>query len=471
MKKILYQNMHFIAAAAFLFLSWPVMAQPQNDEETLLKQKTAAYTYANKLDQALTNASALVKQYPKTENYLVLASTYEIRKEFDNADKYYYMALQSAGDKAAAVYHDLSFVMLRRNDLNAAIAYAHECLVRNPQQDSLHYFLATIYRSQDKIDSANYHYTRAYELNNNNTDYLKEMYALNYINGMVRESLPYLEKVVAIDTTDRQTRITLASGYIELEEYRKAIPLLQIPFGDSTAADSMYYMLAKCNIELGDSLNAVLNLEKAIMLSKTPDFKHYDMLVQVYAAQGQFNNMLKVYEEGEKKGFKNYRQWIAEYRESVDTMRIIYKHISEGEVAPKLFLLGKLYLKINDFRNSLQVLGDFETVGGALTDSLYSLRALANMNLNHMAEAKTNIEEAIRLAPANEDYRLLLMLIQYRLKNYQEVVNLAKQRQGMITVKVNQHKEVEHYLLFRSYQAMGMRQEAAGHHKSFQQHK
>lgn len=461
------KNIYFIIT---LFLSMPAMAQPQNDEETLLTQKTAAYSFANKLDLALDNANALVKKFPKTENFLVLASTYELRKDFVNADKYYKTALQSAGDNAAAVYHDLSFVMYRRKDVKNAIAYAHESLARKANQDSLHYFLATIYDSLKNIDSANWHYTRAYQLNNNNTDYLKEMYRIHYSNGMVRESLPYLEKVVILDTSDRQTKITLATGYVELDEYKKAVPLLQIPVGDSTAADSIYYMLAKCNLELGDSLTAVLNVEKAILLSKAPDIKHYDMLLEIYAAQGQYNNMLRVYEEGDKKGFAPYKQWISDYRESVDTMRIIYKDMDNGDVAPKLYLLGKLYLQINDFANSLKVLADFETVGGALTDSLYSLRAVADLNLNHMAEAKTNIEEAIRLAPANEDYRMLLMLIEYRLKNYQSVVNLSKQRQAKTGAKTYEHKETEDYLLYKSYQAMGNGKEAAGYHKSYQQH-
>ncbi|MEO6722834.1 MAG: hypothetical protein ABIN67_20875 [Ferruginibacter sp.] len=451
------------------YLAQPAICQVSRPEEPLLKQKTAAYTFANKLDSALLFCKILVAKFPGTENYLFLGSVYEIKKDIANADIYYEKAIKSSGDNASKVYSSLAYVSFRRGKFSKAFRYGNMSLGLLPQQPELHYFIGNVYDSLANEDSASYHYSKAYQLDTNNTEYLRKMYNLYYKEGYVRESLTYLEKVINIDVFDGQSKLALANGFIELDEYNKAIKLLKDQIDINAMTDSGYFALAKCYLNLGDTLNGIISLKKAISFSYKPNVAYYDELSHVYADLGQYGAMLEIYQEGSKKGFYNYQQWIQSYKEKLDTMTRIYQVIEQGNANAHLFNLGNLYFAINDFRNCLKVLTDYKLANGKQTDSFFCLLSICYMNLNKNTEAKIYIQEAIKLSPANEVFRALLTLILYRLKSYQEIIDISKNfptKNKDIAVFTN---AVDNYLLFKAYYALGFSKEAAVCHKVFQE--
>lgn len=469
MKINLHSIKHLLQTLLLCCLVIPTISQTKGLEESLLKQKAAAYTFAGKFDSAFYFGKQLVSKFPNTNNYLLLGSIYEIKKEPTNADIYYEKAIKSSDKNTFHVYSDLAYVAHRRGELSKMFTYTHRSLELDLDQPELHYFIGSIYDSLGQSDSANYHFTKAYSLDSNNTEYLKKMYTIYYKKGFVRESLFFLERVTQLDTLDHKSKITLANGFAEVEDYKKAIFFLNYPISKNWANDSDYYALSKCYLNLGDTINGIISLEKAISLLIIPKIIYYDELIHIYASLGQYGKMLEIFQEGARKGIYSFQQWMDSYKEKVDTMSHIYLNLEQGNPATHLFDLGKLYFAINDYQNCLKVLNDYQLIGGMQTDTLFALISSCNFNLNRNSEAKNYIEKAINLSPLNEDYKLLLLLILYKLKNYQEVINISRNfsvKNRELTIQKN---EMDNYLLFKSYNALGLSKEAAVYHKAFQE--
>jgi tetratricopeptide (TPR) repeat protein len=466
MKSIQNTTGRLLIAFSF-FVAISASAQINHPDETLLRQKAAAYTFANKLDSALYFAKKLISAYPNTENLVLLGSVYELKKDLAMADLYYGKALESAGSEIFKLYADLAQVQYRRGSTTKAIEYANRSLQINAQQPSLHFLLGSIYQATDNIDSANRHFELAYRQDDHDTGYAKKMYSVYYRQGQLDQAVPILEKLVTENPSDHASRLSLANVLVELDQYDKAFPLVEHPKGDSIDRD--YFILATCYLNLGDTTNAILSIQKAISFSKKPEPVYYELLVQVYAATGRFGNMLEAMKTASTAGLNNYSQWLQSYQQKLDTIAVLYRSIGSGDPASVLLNLGKLYFSIRDYKNSLKVLTDYLTVGGPANDQVFALLAVACMNLKRNEEARQYIEHAIQLSPSNEDYQQVLTLIHYRLKDYSSVVGSVNKLRLSTTGKPAGISDIDRYLLFKSYHALGSLSEAAQYHRAFQQ--
>lgn len=442
-----------------------VLAQSISPEEVELKQKAAAYVTGRKLDSALYFSKKLVAQYPGAGNHLLTGSVYELRNDKVNADKSYNKAVEVAGKDLYKVYSDLGLVMLKRMDTVKAIEYEHASLSLNEAQADVHYFLGGLHEVRHAIDSANYHFTQAWRQDSTNTIYLQKMYAIAYAAGDMAAALPYLEKAVAIDGRDEQARNTLVYGYLEIDAFSKALGLLNQKIADTLAGAVDYFNQARCYLNLGDTTNGLSALRQAIAFSVQVNNTYYDELVQVLAAQGQHKQLVTVYEAGAAAGIEAYQAWLRGYQEAVTGMDSIYKGIQGSNAATSLFQLGKLYISIQDYTNSLKVLQDYQAAGGAQHDSLYSLLAISYVSLNKYAQAKESIEKALALAPANEDYKLLLLSILYRLQDFSGVISTIGDIQVLQQKDGRKEEAAMGYLLFKSHWGLGHVREAAAYHK------
>lgn len=442
-----------------------VRAQNAPSEEAALKQKAAAYVTGRKLDSALYFSKKLIDQYPTAGNHLLAGSVYEIRKDRVNADKSYNKAVEVAGKDLYKVYSDLGLVMLKRTDTVKAIEYENASLSLNREQPDVHYFLGGLYEVRNATDSANYHFTQAWRQDSTNTVYLQKMYAIAYAGGDMAIALPYLEKAVAIDGKDERARTTLVYGYLEIDAFAKALGLLNKKIADTLAGDVDYFNLARCYLNLGDTANGVSALRQAIVFSPQVNSTYYEELVQVLAALGQHKELLTVYTAGAAAGMEAYQAWLRGYQEAVASMDSIYKGIQADNATTSLFQLGKLYISIQDFTNSLKVLQDYQAAGGVLHDSLYSLLAISYVSLNKYAQAKESIEKALALTPSNEDYKMLLLSILYRLKDYEGVISTIGGIQALRQKDGRREEATMGYLLFKSHYGLGRVREAAAYHK------
>jgi tetratricopeptide (TPR) repeat protein len=462
-KVVILLNSLFTLLACGFFMVAP--AQGITTDEASLKQRAAAYVTGRKLDSALYFSKKLSELYPTAGNYLLTGSVYELRNDKTNADKLYSKAIDVAGKELYKVYSDLGLVMLKRKDTAKAMSYEYASLGLFSSQPGVHYFLGGLHEVRNTVDSAHYHFTQAWLLDSTNSVYLKKMYAITYPAGNVATALRYLEKALAMDSTDKEARSTLVYGYLEVDAFDKALVLLKKQMSDTLAGNVDYFNLARCYLNLGDTANGIPALQQAIALSAAVNTTYYDELVNVLAAQGQHKNMLEVYVAGAAAGMEGYQQWLAAYGEAITEMKRIYKYMDATNTTTSLYQLGKLYLSVQDYTNSLKVLQDYQTAGGQPSDSLFSLLAVGYLSLNHYAQAREAIDKALVISPGNEDYQLLLLSILYRMKDYKEVIaaidgTQVLQQKG----KKDGDAPLRRYLLFKSHWALGHVKEAALYH-------
>lgn len=444
-----------------------LQSSAQNEQD--LKQRTAAYLFAGKYDEALQPATQLVAKFPGTENFMILGSVYEIKNDTINANLQYAKAIKGAGDDLYKVYADLCYIAYRRKHMVQAISYGEQSIKLQPNQPEQHYFLGVLYEAREQESAAREHFRQALEQDPDNTTYLKRMYVISYREGNVREAVGYLEKAVAKDSTDQEGRLSLVNGLMELDDYAKALALLRLPIADSIGGSRIWFAQAQCYFQLGDTLNGLTSLEKSFYPSYKQEEAGYQEAANIYAALRQYGKYLEIMQRGAAAGFKSFQKWIADYREATGEMRVIYREIGKGNAADNLYRLGKLYAAIDDYPNSLKLFQDYLSAGGVHTDSVWMYQAVGYFRLGSYREALQAIETALSLAPGNEDYAALRTVILYKMKDYGRMLGASKDLTTADVKGALKTSDTNNYLLFKASNALNRPKESAYWHRRFQQ--
>ncbi len=386
----------------------------------------------------------------------LLATLYESKKDTINANAYFFKALGAPGADSGHIYYLLSMTYYHRDNILTAKDQLVTALHYDPSQAQWHFILGKFYDYLKNKDSAISCYQDAYNLEPENLNYIQAMYSAFRNKGMIRESLPLLEKWAKIDSTTLQSRLTLAVQWIDLDSFTKAASLLRLLNKDFPANDSIYYNLAICALELGDSVTGLQTLRQAINLSPHANAQYYDLLINVYEAEGQLDQMLATIQQAAQKGLSNYVTWLNVYETSRrETKRVdsILTHDTKPEQLKDLFLLATLSLFQKDDANTLNRIKEYLQWGGLLTDSLLYIKCIAELGLGHLSGAKTSIQEAIKISPSNSEYKALFATILYRSKNYNELTQILQNLSpGGNTLFDAKDQDA---LLFKSYTLLG----------------
>ena len=172
-----------------------------------------------------------------------LAEFYRKNKDYGNALTYYQKTLNSK-PTFTQCYLDMAIINFENKSYNLAIQNINKYLETNPKSDTAYALRAKINLSSGNLDLAEQDIKQAMQLNND----------ISY--NLINAKILYYKK--------------------DYENSRKNFEILS----NSIKTSEVYKYIGLCDYELGNYANALLNLDKAIILSdddKTLDLKYNEI--------------------------------------------------------------------------------------------------------------------------------------------------------------------------------------------------
>jgi tetratricopeptide (TPR) repeat protein len=142
-----------------------------------------------------------------------------------------------------------------------------------------------------KVNAAMINFTRAYELQPNNNDVIKELSSLYFNNRQFQKAIDLVQKCNACPDADR----IMGMSYYNLEDYGKAVNFLQKAINKNDKDAEAAYTLGRTYLELENEKNAIPQFQKAITLEPARNAWIYELGL-IYYSQDDYKNALKYFE-------------------------------------------------------------------------------------------------------------------------------------------------------------------------------
>ncbi len=442
--------MRYSIVTLMLLFALTGRAQQLNIEKS--RQEITSFILAGKLDSARIKAEKLALRSPDGENQLLVGAMFEIQGKKARADSWYQKA---ALDKAFAkdkLWHDLSFVQLRRGDTAKAISYQRMSLSLNAVQQDLQHSLATLYSSKGKRDSALVYALDAQKAAPGSFDLARIAVDSYWANGEIAKATTHLAQVYQVNKSD-SVQIALAYLYYQGEYFEKALPLFSA-LSQTRPDAEIFYALGKCYERLGNVSKAIAAIEQAIALSSAPNDHFEELLVDLYSWKGDQQQMLAQYVKGSRQKIKGFGDWLQGYQQTVELANQSYAKLestTQANAAAEFLSLAKGYVHAKDYRTGLAVIDDYKLTATADADSVRMLSIVAFMGLKQFDKAKQELLLLMKDS-SNPDYNDLMLAICYQLRDYQGLVSFYEQRAGGA---FSIDKDLKEKLLFIAYSQLG----------------
>jgi tetratricopeptide (TPR) repeat protein len=141
-----------------------------------------------------------------------------------------------------------------------------------------------------KVDAALGNFTKAYQLEPNNNDVVKELSSLYFNNRQFQKAIDLTQKCSTCPDADR----IMGMSYYNLEDYGKAVNLLQKAIGKNDKDGEAAYTLGRTYLELENEKNAIPQFQKAIALEPSRNVWMYELGL-IYYNQDDYKNALKYF--------------------------------------------------------------------------------------------------------------------------------------------------------------------------------
>jgi tetratricopeptide (TPR) repeat protein len=150
-----------------------------------------------------------------------------------------------------------------------------------------------------RIDAALGDFTKAYELEPTNQEVITPLVELYFNNRQFQKALDLVQQCKTCKETDRFSGM----AYYQLEDYGKAVALLQKAITVNPADAEAYYTLGKTFIELDDYKKAIVPYQKAIELDTSKNIWMYELGL-IYYNNYQYSDAIKYFKMAEENGYQ-----------------------------------------------------------------------------------------------------------------------------------------------------------------------
>ncbi len=436
----------------FLMLLLALGAAAQQKSADQAREEITAYMLSGKLDEARVKAEQLALSSPEGENLLLVGAMYEVQGKRTQADAWYKKAAGDPGLAKDKLWHDLSFVQLRRGDTLKTISYQRASLAVNPGQVDLQQSLATIYSAKGKADSALFYALGAQVKDPGNFELARIAVDVYWSAGEIAKATAHLEQVYTVNRGD-SVQLALAYLYLQGEYFEKALPHF-LALSVSRPDAEILYSLGKCHERLGSVSKAIAAVERAIALSSVPNDHFEQFLVELYSWKGDQQQMLERYVNGSRQNVKGFAGWLKGYQQTVDKANQTYAKMETAEMtdlSADFLSLARAYVGVKDYRTGLMVIEDYKLSPKASVDSVAMLSVIALMGLKQYDRAKEQLEVLMKNS-TDKGYHDLMLAICYQLRDYQGVVSFFEKNGAQA---FSLEKDVRDRLMFVSYSQIG----------------
>lgn len=139
-----------------------------------------------------------------------------------------------------------------------------------------------------KVDAAMGDFTKAYQLQPNNNEVVKELSTLYFDNHQFQKAIDLTQKCSNCPDADR----IMGMSYYNLEDYGKAVILLQKAISKDDKDAESAYTLGRTYLELENEKNAIPQFQRAIALEPSRNVWMYELGL-IYYSQDDYKNALK----------------------------------------------------------------------------------------------------------------------------------------------------------------------------------
>ena len=149
-----------------------------------------------------------------------------------------------------------------------------------------------------KVDDAVINFSKAYELQPDNNEVIKQLSSLYFNNRQFQKAIDLVQKCTACTDADR----IMGMSYYNLEDYGKAVNFLQKAINKDDKDAEAAYTLGRTYLELENEKNAIPQFQKAITLEPARNVWIYELGL-IYYSQDDYKNALKYFESAASAGY------------------------------------------------------------------------------------------------------------------------------------------------------------------------
>lgn len=254
---------------------------------------------------------------------------------------------------------------------------------------------------------------------------LADVYMKENMMGYAQQQL---NKAIELDPKSVEAYIMLGKLFFRLSNFKMAMKNYQSAIEIDPRNSEAHYQLAKTCEAMYRPDFALVELEKAV--SSKPDFgeAYYDwgnLLLQMGEADKAIPKLEYVLKINPNDAYAHYTLGTA-YFKIEDYHAAMYHFKASTQInksdAYTYYNLGICCMKTKDNNGALQAFG--KAMELAPTDSSYAYqRYLVNMNIMDFEEAEKDIKKAIKAKPAEVEYRLKLVNLYRRKKQYRDILD------------------------------------------------
>jgi tetratricopeptide (TPR) repeat protein len=156
-----------------------------------------------------------------------------------------------------------------------------------------------------KIDAALGNFTKAYQLQPNNNEVVKELSSLYFNNRQFQKAIDLVQKCSSCPDADRITGMS----YYNLEDYGKAVNFLQKAIIKNDKDGESSYTLGRTYLELENEKSAIPQFQKAIASEPLRNTWMYELGL-IYYNQEDYKNALKYFNMAGDAGYTKTSDFI-----------------------------------------------------------------------------------------------------------------------------------------------------------------
>lgn len=159
-----------------------------------------------------------------------------------------------------------------------------------------------------RISGAVENFSKAYQLDPKNNEVIKELSSLYFNNRQFQKAIEFAEKCNNCATNDR----ILGMSYYHLEDYGKAVKLLQQATAKNDQDAEAAYTLGQTYLELENEKSAITQYQKAITIDPTRNVWMYELAL-IYFNQNDFKNSVKYFDMAANAGYNKSNDFYENY--------------------------------------------------------------------------------------------------------------------------------------------------------------
>lgn len=269
-------------AKAMEYLDTILIVEPDNLKTKTLRSKIlplpgGVRKIENCTDTSLENSSGasfgeMEKVVCSSDYYNSKGQELYIKKEFDNAIKYFYKAVR-ADDKNSQAYNNLGMAYWLKRDTTVAILYFKKASSIDKTYTQPLVNLAMLYKQLGNEKRQVYYLNNAIKANPK--DFLAYYCLGDYYRNKLdyHKAIQYYKETIKICPSFSQTYLDLAICFYETRQFNYALMALGQYRELYPDSDYAFYLLAKTNMAMENYKDSKANIEKALAINNTNEYQ------------------------------------------------------------------------------------------------------------------------------------------------------------------------------------------------------